>query len=85
MTNGEKIILKCFDLIAISKLSKSKKIYVGEILTKYVLKPDDLDLMTICKLEVIFGEKLLYIPTKQQWRKIKLEKLNEISKNRDNI
>ena len=43
----------------------------------------ELDLRSICKLEVLFGEKLLIVPTKQQWRKIKLEKLNEICENQN--
>lgn len=38
----------------------------------------ELDLKTICKLEVLFGEPILIVPTKQEWRKIKLEQLNKI-------
>jgi hypothetical protein len=41
---------------------------------------NDLDLFSISKLEAILGEDLLLIPNKQQWRKIKLQKINSLNK-----
>ena len=81
LTTGEKIIIRCFDLM--KSLSEDKKREVKNIIENFILEPDNLDLLTISKLEVIFGEELFYVPTKQQWRKIKLQRLNEISKNNE--
>ena len=32
-----------------------------------------------CKFEALLGTKLIYVPTKKQWRKLKLEHLKELS------
>ena len=63
--------------IAYLAYKQNKSLEVIELL-KGIENFEDLDLMTICKLEVLFGETIIKIPTKQEWRKIKLEKLNEI-------
>jgi len=50
-----------------------------KITTPFKNKEDEIDLMSICKLEVLLDEKLLLIPTTtRDWRKIKLTKLNKI-------
>lgn len=64
-----------------------------EIICEKVLKlvepfadnTEELDLDTICALEAILKEELLIIPTKQQWRKIKLQRLNEITNEKREI
>jgi len=82
MKLGARIIIAVINIINDKNFDiiKGKEIFH---LIEPFLPPGDteeLDLMTICKLEVLLDKKLLYIPTKQQWRKIKLEKLNEICK-----
>jgi hypothetical protein len=81
MTKGEQIINRVVELIMRPEILMSDRINVMNLINPYFLRPNDLDIMTICRLEVILKEDLLIIPTKQQWRKIKLEKLNEISEN----
>lgn len=73
---------KIFERIAYLTYTKNKSSEVVELL-KGIKNMDDLDLMTICKLEVLFSEPIIKIPTKQEWRKIKLEQLNEIFNEKD--
>ncbi len=73
---GYRIIEKVVTLA--EQYSLEDKVIIYELLRPYFLKPDDMDLRTICKLEAFLKTELLIVPTKQQWRKIKLEKLNNI-------
>ena len=78
MNIGEKIIVRAIELAERPETLVVDNIRVREILRPFILHPEDLDLRTICTLEALLNEKLLIIPTKQQWRKIKLEHLNNI-------
>lgn len=71
MKNLEASIIK---RIANLAFEQNKQAEVISIITDI----KELDLKTICKLEVLFGEPILIVPTKQEWRKIKLEQLNKI-------
>lgn len=81
MKLGLKIILNVIDIVKESNFDDHKKDMIKDLILPFVKKTEDLDLMTIAKLEVLLDEELMYIPTKQQWRKLKLERLNEIFKN----
>ena len=72
------VILRIIDLVQMSVFDNIKKKEILDIIEPFILNPDDIDLMTICKLEAIFGKTIIYVPTKQQWRRIKLERLNKI-------
>jgi len=68
----------------INEIAESKGLFdeAHELIMKALTNPkndNSLDLYTICKIEVLLGEQIITIPTKQQWRKIKLEKLNDIN------
>jgi len=79
MTRLARQIMYHADSLAVEK---DKVAEVNEKLKSFRSKPGDLDLMTMCELESILGEQLFSIPpplTKQQLRKKKLERLNEIS------
>ena len=65
---------KVIERIALLAFEQNKQREVLGIITSV----EELDLKTICKLEVLFGEPILIVPTKQEWRKIKLEQLNRI-------
>jgi len=65
-------------------IEKDKVMDAHKIILPFYQSPEDLDLRTICKLEVLLDEKLLIIPTKIQWRKIKLDRLNKICKRTKN-
>ncbi len=83
MTKLARQIMYHADSLAIGK---DKVAEVNEKLKSFRSKPGNLDLMTMCELEVILGEQLFTIPpplTKQQLRKKKLEQLNKICE-RDN-
>lgn len=71
MKNLEASIIK---RIANLAFEQNKQAEVISIITDI----KELDLKTICKLEVLFGEPILIVPTKQEWRKIKLKQLNKI-------
>lgn len=75
---GERLLVLAFNLAMLPGVDIAKKKDIINILYSFMYNPDDMDLKTICKLEVLLGEDLLIIPTKQQWRKIKLQRLNEI-------
>ncbi len=76
MTFGEKLI----DRAIVISFSQGYEIYqkVCDILEPFFKQPDKLDLKTIVEIEVLIKQDLIIVPTKQQWRKIKLNKLNEI-------
>jgi len=76
---GERIIAKIKYVLENKELSKNNRLSVIQILESYERYPNQLDLRTICIIERLVGEELLIVPTKQQWRKIKLEKLNKIT------
>jgi hypothetical protein len=85
MTLGEKILQKVILIILEKKLEDSVRLELTNILLAYQYSPDELDLKTIFKIENLVGEELLIIPTKQQQRKIKLERLANISNNSNNL
>lgn len=76
MTLGEKLIDKAIKIAFSQGFEKYNK--TCDILQPFFKQPDELDLETICELEALLDEELIRIPTKQEWRKIKLDKLNEI-------
>lgn len=75
MKIGHKLLSRAINLSIEKNLENEVKV----IIEPFLKNSGDLDLRTICKLEVLLGEKLLIVPTKKQWRRIKLERLNEIS------
>jgi virulence-associated protein VagC len=77
MKRSHRLLCRAIDLSIEKNLENEVKL----IIEPFMKDADSLDLWTICRLEVLLGEKLLIVPNKQQWRKIKLERLNEISKN----
>lgn len=83
MKNGEKIVLKVLDSLKNNEFSTKDGNEIKNLILPFITKTEDLDLMTISKLEVLLNEKLLLIPTKQEWRKIKLKRLNEIINKKD--
>lgn len=50
---------------------------VYKIVTPFKGKEEEIDLMSVSKLEVLLDRKLLFIPTKQELRKMKLENINK--------
>ena len=77
---GERLAMRAFDLAMRPELDPAKQKIVIDILYSFIDNPDDMDMKTICKLEALLGEELLIIPTKQQWRKIKLQRINDLYK-----
>lgn len=77
-TAGEKIFIKALELACRPDTHIRIHNEVITILLKFEDDPNQLDLETICRLETLLDTELLVIPTKQQWRKIKLERLNDI-------
>ena len=81
---GQKIIIYVIDwLIEHQKNGYCTKYdEINKLILPFIEKDksEDLDLLTICKLELLLEEKLIWVPTKQQWRKIKLKKLNDLNK-----
>lgn len=75
---GERLAANAFHLAMRQEMDQEKRKRVVNILYSFKDEPDQLDLSTICELEALLGKDLLIIPTKQQWRKIKLQRLNEI-------
>jgi len=75
---GERLSAFAFYLAMRPEMDQQKREKVVNILYEFRNDPDELDLETVCELEALLDQKLLIIPTKQQWRKIKLQRLNEI-------
>lgn len=78
MKIGHKLLSRAINL----SIEKNLENEVNIIIDTFLNNPDSIDLRTICKLEILLGESLLIIPTTKQWRKIKLERLNDISNNK---
>jgi hypothetical protein len=78
MKLGKRVILRVIDILENSDFDDEKKLTILELINPFLTNTEEIDLMTICKLEVITGHKLLYVPNKQQLRRLKLEKLNKI-------
>lgn len=77
MNKGEEIINLALNIAN----QKGLLLETYKLVTKFKYNELDIDLITICKLEVLLNEKLLIVPTtKKEWRKIKLQKLNNIIK-----
>lgn len=77
MNKGEEIINLALNIAN----QKGLLLETYKLVTKFKDNELDIDLITICKLEVLLNEKLLIVPTtKKEWRKIKLQKLNNIIK-----
>jgi hypothetical protein len=70
---GERFSSKALDLALRPNIDPKKQ----ELVRSYKDNPDDMDLRTICKIEAALEEEILIIPTKQQWRKIKLQQIND--------
>jgi len=80
MKRGEKIIKTVEEYLKNNKdIDESKYIKIFRIIQPFIEKFDseDLDIRTISKLETLLGFDLVIIPTKQQWRKLKLENINK--------
>lgn len=73
---GDRIIYRAMNLA----IDQGKKDIVLNILEPFMFNSNQLDLKTICTIEAILNTDLYIIPTKNQWRKIKLEKLDKFSK-----
>jgi len=84
MKRGEKIIKNVLDFLSSNQdIDEDKYVEIFKLIQPFVDKFDseDLDIQTIAKLESLIGCELIIIPTKQQWRKLKLE---NIAKNYEN-
>ena len=75
---GQEIIDRAFDLVL---YNQSVKYDVYNILTPFLNDTEQLDLLTICKLECLLDDELVFIPTKNEIRKMKLQKINSLYKN----
>lgn len=78
MKLGKRVILRIVEILENSNFDENKKGIIVELVRPFLNDPEEIDLMTICKLEVITGQKIIYVPTPQQIRRLKLEKLNKI-------
>ena len=67
-------------LTSVDELSVKDFNTVMKLLEPFFYDPDSLDINTICQIEEIIGKTFIKIPSKQEWRKIKLEKINKLSK-----
>lgn len=80
MKLGERVLLRVIDLVTenpnIDILIKDK---ISKLVMPFINTPEELDLMTISKIEALLGEDIIYVPNKQQIRKLKLERLNKKS------
>jgi len=75
---GQEVIDRAFDLVL---YNQSVKYDVYNILTPFLNDTEQLDLLTICKLECLLDDELVFIPTKNEIRKMKLQKINSLYKN----
>jgi hypothetical protein len=78
MKLGERVLCRIFDIIEELNLDDPKRKEIINLIRPFINKTEDIDLLIICKIEAMTGKKILTIPTKQEWRKIKLERLNKI-------
>ncbi len=78
MKLGERVLCRIFDIIEELNLDNPKRKEIINLIRPFINKTEDIDLLIICKIEAMTGKKILTIPTKQEWRKIKLEHLNKI-------
>ena len=78
MKLGQKVILRVIEIVEKSDYDDDKKLKILNLINPFLTNTEEIDLMTICKLEIITGHKILYVPNKQQLRRIKIERLNEI-------
>ena len=82
---GEGIILKIIDIVIESNLDDDKRIEIINLIEPFIINNKDkrnveeLDIKTISKLEALIGREIIYVPTKTQWRKLKLEYLKELN------
>lgn len=77
---GERLSIRALELALRPDFDTEKQKIVVDILYSFIDNPDDMDMKTICRMESLLGEELLIIPTKQQWRKIKLQRINDLYK-----
>lgn len=77
MNLGEKCIISILSL----SLDKSKIKEVYEIIKPFLDDPIELDLKSICLIESILGESIIRVPTQQDIRRLKLERINKIFNN----
>ena len=78
MKLGKRAILRVLEIVKNSDFDNDKKQAILDLISPFLTKTEQLDLMTICRIEVMTGQTILYVPTKQQLRKLKLDKLNKI-------
>ena len=82
---GEGIILKIIDIVIESNLDDDKRKEIINLIEPFIINNKDkrndeeLDIKTISKLEALIGREIIYVPTKTQWRKLKLEYLKELN------
>ena len=82
---GKDIILRIIDIAKESNFDNKKSDEIISLIEPFIVNlpnrkdPDELDLKTIAKLEALLGKEIIYVPTKTQWRKLKLEYLKELS------
>lgn len=77
MNLGEKCIISMLSL----SLDKNKVKEVYEIIEPFLDDPIELDLKSICLIESILGESIIRVPTQQDIRRLKLERINKIFNN----
>ena len=80
MKLGERVLARVIDIVEECDFNDSIREEIFNLVKPFLEKgkTEKIDLMTICKLEIITGKKILTVPSKQEWRKIKLERLNQI-------
>jgi len=73
---GDRLIYRAMNIA----IDQGKKDIVLNILEPFMFNSNELDLKIISKLEEILDTELYIVPTKNQWRKIKLQHLDRLLK-----
>lgn len=73
---GDRLIYRAMNIA----IDQGKKDIVLNILEPFMFNSNQLDLKTICTIEAILDTELYIVPTKNQWRKIKLQHLDRLLK-----
>lgn len=73
---GDRLIYRAMNIA----IDQGKKDIVLNILEPFMFNSNELDLKVISKLEEILDTELYIVPTKNQWRKIKLQHLDRLLK-----
>lgn len=80
MSKGQDIIDLAFDLVL---YNQSVKYDVYNILNNFLNDPEQLDLHTILALEFLLNDTLIFFPTENELRKMKLKKINSMYENEE--